>query len=212
MSGSIEKLVRVATPSLAPGPVMLSVRPGSGDSRLVTDWLTLLEARNGFYCFESALHVFPSRTNGRHLGLDEWNSPELWRKEYAGLDRGVFFVAEDIFGCQFGLVEDYICTFDPETGQFEQLCRSVAEWSELILDDFNLHTGYPLAHEWQSRFGALATGKRLAPKTPFVLGGEFAIENLFACEAVAGMKARGNLARQLVNVPDGTAIEYSIVD
>lgn len=207
----IEKLTAIAGDELAPRPPSLTVPARYVDARLVREWRRLLEARNGFYCFESALHVFPSRSWKGNVGLDEWNSPNLWRGEYGGLEEEMFFIAEDIFGCQFGLSGELICTFDPETAETRHFCHSVSEWAERILGDFNTLTGYSLAHEWQLRFGPLPIGRRLVPKIPFVLGGEYSVENLYACSAVEGMKVRANLARQLVDVPEGGKIEYKVV-
>jgi hypothetical protein len=183
------------------------------DRQLIVDWCGLLAARNGFYCFEGALHVFPSRSTAKHCGLEAWNSAELWRKEYSEmLDREPLFVAEDVFGNQFGLLEDFVCVFDAETATVTKFSRSVAEWSERMLTEFNLHTGYPVAHLWQSCGRRIAAGRRLVPKVPFVLGGKPVVENLYDCDAVTGMRMRGRLARRLINVPYGPAIEYSIVD
>jgi hypothetical protein len=81
-----------------------------------------------------------------------------------------------------------------------------------LLDDYETLTGYPLAHEWQRQYGALPEGKRLVPKMPFVTGGAFDVANLYAEDAVEGMRARGNLAMQINDLPDGTRIRYRIVE
>jgi hypothetical protein len=81
-----------------------------------------------------------------------------------------------------------------------------------IVDDFNVSTGFPIAHRWQELHGPLAAGRRLLPKVPFVLGGEYAVENLYAGRAVEGMRVRGHLATQLVGLPDGAPIEYKVVE
>jgi hypothetical protein len=210
---AIAKLLDVASSALSPGPALVAVKNTGCDRQIITDWCRLLAARNGFYSFESALHIFPSRSNPEHFGLDEWNSADLWREEYAGLiDGDILFVAEDVFGNQFGLIEDFVCRFDAETAALTIFSRSVAEWSERMLTEFNLHTGYPVAHEWQSRCGRIAAGRRLVPKAPFALGGNPLVENLYECEAVTGMRMRGHRARQLADAPNGAAIKYSVVD
>ena len=83
------------------------------------------------------------------------------------------------------------------------LAEDVQGWAAVILDDHDVLTGYSLAHEWQDRHGALPEGRRLLPKVPFVLGGDFAIGNLYCAGAVEGMRARASLATQLRDVPDG---------
>ena len=211
IAGSTSKLLKLASAPIAPGPALLPVRPHDVGGGLVGDWLKMLDSVNGFYCFESALHVFPTRMSGANLGLKEWNEPSAWRHEYRHLDRGGLFVAEDIFGNQFCLLKDAIYTFDAETAQLEEFARSVGDWAHKVVEEFELVTGYPVGHRWQSTHGALAAGYRLAPKTPFVLGGPYEVENLYACEAIAAMRARGNLARQIADVPDGTPINFQVI-
>lgn len=62
------------------------------------------------------------------------------------------------------------------------------------------------------RHGVLVEGQRLVPKLPFVAGGEFEVDNLYAADAVEGMRARGNLAVQIRDLPDGAQISYRIVE
>jgi hypothetical protein len=70
-----------------------------------------------------------------------------------------------------------------------------------------LFTGYPLGHAGQAIFGQLPAGQRLIPKTPFVLGGQFRVDNLIALEAVEGMNLRSDIWRQIKDLPDGAQIE-----
>jgi len=71
-------------------------------------------------------------------------------------------------------------------------------------------TGHPLAHKWQSIHGALHPRHRLLPKRPFVLGGEYSIENLASIDSVQMMKSLGSLAFQLHDLPDGAKVEFKI--
>ncbi len=75
--------------------------------------------------------------------------------------------------------------------------------TDRILREYTVITGYPLLHEWQQKNGAIAVGWRLMPKIRFVLGGSYRLENLYALSTVSAMKTRGNLARQLKDLPDG---------
>ena len=76
----------------------------------------------------------------------------------------------------------------------------------MILSDYSYRTGHPLAHDWQIRHGPLPAGQRLAPKVPFVVGGKFLVENLYATSDVEGMRFRGSVARQIREVPDGAQV------
>jgi hypothetical protein len=80
-----------------------------------------------------------------------------------------------------------------------------------MLLDYNQMTGHLLAHDWQSIHGPLHPRHRLMARRPFVLGGEFSIENLVSLDSVRIMKSLGNLAFQLHDLPDGTKVEFKIL-
>jgi hypothetical protein len=159
-------------------------------SRLGRELKEFLDAFNGLLAYESALWM--RSATDRPRGLTDWNGSNGWRHDYEEMATGLFFFAEDVFGAQFAAAGDAIVSFDPETGQVQPLA-----------------SGFPLAHEWQLRHRPLAIGERLIPKVPFVLGGEFTVDNLFVMRADRGMKLRANLAVQIRDLPDGTEIEYS---
>ncbi|TLG92173.1 SMI1/KNR4 family protein, partial [Pseudomonas edaphica] len=80
----------------------------------------------------------------------------------------------------------------------------------LLVSDYEVLTGYPLAHRWQKKKGQLAAGKRLLPKIPCVLGGGFVLNNLYSIDAVKGMKLRADIARQIKDLPDGAQIKLRL--
>lgn len=84
--------------------------------------------------------------------------------------RWLSFFAEDVFGGRFCIKNSKVYTFDPETGSLEYLADDIESWAQILLSDYEVLTGYPLAHQWQKQNGQLAAGKRLLPKVPFVLG------------------------------------------
>ncbi|MBO0912515.1 MAG: SMI1/KNR4 family protein [Acidobacteria bacterium] len=167
----------------------------------------MLEQKNGFYAFEYALHAFPL-TGDPETGLDAWNAGSLWRDEYQDLAEGLLFFAEDIFEDQFCLSKKHggVHRFHAETGQTTLMAASVEEWAEVILSNYKIETGWPLAHEWQEKNGRLPLGKRLMPKTPFFLGGEYRIENLWAGNPLEGMRFKAYLAVRTRDLPDGEKV------
>lgn len=163
----------------------------------------LLGAKNGFYAFESVLHLFPARGAGVHLGVAEWNAADLWRGHYQGMADDYLFFAEDIFGAQFCLHADGVGGFDPETGDFELFAPDLEGWAGQVLGDYEVMTGYPLAHSWQEAHGPL-------PKLPFVTGGDFTLANLYPLDAVKGMCLRAGIAVQIRDLPDHAAVTYVV--
>jgi len=167
----------------------------------------LLERKNGFYVFESALHIFPSCTRPGLIDLATWNSSELWRQYYGDLAKGCLFFAEDVFGFQFAIKGNLVWAFDAETGHLTEVGESLEAWAGTILNDYQFQTGYPFAHQWQTSNRPLLPTERLFPKYPFVLGGKYEISNLVASDAVYGMQFRGHVAQQIRDLPEGTKVE-----
>ncbi|QZY97500.1 hypothetical protein K7X52_21165 (plasmid) [Pantoea dispersa] len=172
----------------------------------------MLRMRNGFYCFESALHVFPGTHEHDDFNLFSWNEEKLWRESYGGMTDGHFFFAEDAFGGQFSLKEDGIYSFDPETGESQKMCENLSQWCDAILNDYDFLTGHSLMHQWQITHGKIKQNQRLVPVIPFVLGGEFSVKNLRAQQSVTAMRARGSIAVQIRDMPDGGTIKLNVDD
>lgn len=47
-------------------------------------------------------------------------------------------------------------------------------------------------------------------KIPFVLGGEFSLDNLYLFSSVKNMRSRGNIANQILDLPDGMEIQIKV--
>src|SRR6185436_12027820 len=150
---------------LAPKNLIIEQLESSDDLR--KELIALLCEKNGFYAFESALHVFHTQSTQSEANLENWNARNLWRYEYDDMTEGMFFFAEDVFGNQFCMSRGAIHLFDAETGLVDRFADTLEDWAERVLNDFELATGYPLAREWQMKNGALPAGKRLMPKIPF---------------------------------------------
>jgi len=170
----------------------------------------MLAERNGFLAFESALHVFPLGS-GEGLDLETWNSAALWRSGYQEMAENLLFFAEDAFGCQFAIGSETIVSFDPETGETSDLAYTLEEWAGRILEDYEFLTGYPLLREWQQKHGPIPADHRLAPRIPFVVGGEYSLANLYLAESIDVMRFRASLALQVRDLPEGTPIKLKIL-
>lgn len=113
------------------------------------------------------------------------------------------FCAEDVFGGQFCIKDNGIYAFDPETVSLEYLTNGFDGWAKILLEDYQVLRGYPLAHQWQRQVGPIPAGKRLALKMPFVLGGNYEIKNLHLVDALQEMRFRARIATQIKDLPDG---------
>src|SRR5688500_8361407 len=117
MTSSLDRLISAGSPSLSHS--IQSAEDISRDS-LSNVLASILENKNGFYAFESALLVRPSQApSASVLDIQSWNSWDLWREAYGETVAGITFFAEDIFGCQFGVRQESVVSFNPETGEIE---------------------------------------------------------------------------------------------
>ena len=174
--------------------------------------IDLLKTKNGFYAFESALHVFPLGSQPGVMDITEWNSEDLWRSAYSGIIDGITFFAEDVFGYQFGIGDAGVVHFNPEDASMQPLAEDIEGWAQSILENYDELTGYPVAHAWQAHHGALQEGRRLVFKIPLILGGEADVNNVGNVDAIEGMCGRGYIYNQIRDLPDGTPIRLNVTD
>ena len=168
------------------------------------DFSDFFQEKNGCFAFESALHIFPEKENENAIDLDRINHKDAeWKKHYWHLCTGLYFFAADIFGGLFAFEGSKIVYFDPETGLTEFKAENFEQWCQLILTDYRVETGWPLASAWQKKHGSIPEGQRLIPKKFFVMGGEFSEDNLYQIDIFEGLRLRGDIATQIRNIPDG---------
>lgn len=211
LAGSLQRLLKVASPALGrPGLLV----PNVGGDALALDpaLLALLHQRNGFYAFESALHVYAISDRDAKPELIAWNAKSGWRGAFRELAAGYLFFGQDLVGAQFGLKDDRVWRFDPETAEAAELAGSLEEWAALVMAEYRELLLWPLAHEWQVLHGPLLPGTRLVPKIPFVLGGEYTVANLYAAECGRALRFYGHIATQIHDLPDGSKIEFQPID
>jgi hypothetical protein len=203
---ALDKLLSISSEPLAPKPEaqaqILEPYP------LGPELFHMLECKNGFYAFESALHVFPLKS-AVGMSLEEWNADPLWRSGYHDLADGLLFFAGDAFQDQYCLSENGVLRFYAETGTTSFMAGSIEGWAGKVLDDYKGETAWPLASKWQAEHGPLPAGKRLMPKIPFFLGGEYSTENLWAGDAVEGMRFMADLAMQTRDLPNGSSVRIN---
>jgi hypothetical protein len=183
------------------------------NKHLVDELREVLVARDGFYAFESALHVRPATAGTlKEPSLSEWNAPSLWAASYASDSQECFFFAEDGLAGQICLWNGAVARLDPETGALEHIAPDLETWAGLILANPGPLTAFPLVHSWQAENGPLASGLRLFPRIPFVLGGKYELSNLRAFDTLAGIRFLASIARQVRDVPDGSPVEIKVID
>lgn len=206
---AINKLLSVGSEPLAPQPKAIPEMLGA--FTLGPELVRMLHKKNGFYAFEAALHVFPL-TGDPETGLVGWNAVSLWRNDYEDLAEGLLFFGEDILQDQFCLSvkQPGVFRFHSETGELVFIADTIEGWAGVVLSNYQRETGWPFVHEWQAKNGLIPFGKRLMPKTPFFLGGEYNLHNFWVGNSLEGMRLKADLARQTRHLPEGSAIKLRI--
>jgi hypothetical protein len=212
MKESIKKLLSISTVHAPIEKLSFDAKTEKRVGYFIGDLCEIYMHTNGFYAFESALHFFAAQKTAYSYGIEEWNDSSGWLAGYKELGQDVFCFAEDIFGGQFIFHQNKVSYFDPETGDKAYLADTLDDWAAIILEDYNVRTGYGLAHAWQKENGSIPSVMRLMPKTPFVLGGEYSTQNLYRIESKRSMHLRSNLALQIYNLPDGAQVKFEIID
>lgn len=183
---ALEQMISHTLGVSGPQTADLEVLPGGAELS------SFLQRCNGFYAFGDALHVFPSGAARRgELTLEEWNTESLWRDAYPRSLVGHLCFAEDAVGNQFTLSPNGVFRFDAETAALEFVAPNLESWALSVLADVNRLTGFPLAHAWKLKHGAMPLGHRLVPRRAFCRGGQLRIDNLVNVDAVDAMRARG---------------------
>jgi hypothetical protein len=202
------KFLDVCSPAL--GPLVSSADVMAELGVEYASLAVLLEARNGFYAFSRALHVFPLHSTNKELGLIEWNDPDRWRSSYPFPPPSGVFFAEDVFGGQFWTGGRHVCFMDEESGELRSHSSTLEDWISKVLETKGDEVGAELAREWTDVHGEVQSGRRLAPKIPFILRGSSSLENIYAADAEVVMSFRGDLASALKEMPDGTRIKLKV--
>jgi hypothetical protein len=171
----------------------------------VPELAELLSEHDGFVAFEGGLRCF-GLSPARLPSIGSWNRPNGWREAYRGLTDGLFFFAEDTFGNQFAFEDGHVVRFLAETADREFMADSLEEWLEIVAGDPDDQLSVWLVRDWRAHSDGPAFNQHLCPKIPFVLGGRYEVNNLFALDREKSMLFKGDLAWQTRHIPDGAKV------
>ncbi|MGM9321988.1 hypothetical protein [Deinococcus aquaticus] len=176
-------------------------------SKTITELHEMLKVKNGFYAIGGALHVFPAYVSKPKVhDIYEWNSDHLWKYTFGGAFDEYYCFAQDIFGNQFCIFEDYIYFVDVESVALEAMAANLDDWAHMVLTD-DYWIGSNFLKIWQENNKKPAEGERLMPKIPFVLGGEYEVSNIFLLDSIQSLRYRGEMYIQLRDLPDGATVQ-----
>lgn len=132
---------------------------------------------------------------------------------YSGiLQEQVTAIGEDLFGNHFVFYSEGIGLVEVETGSITFIARNFNDFLDTLLGDYDFFTGESLARSWLESGNKLAFYERLIPKIPFVAGGQYELANLHNMDYYQALRFYSDFARQIFDLPEGTKIQFKIVE
>jgi hypothetical protein len=132
-------------------------------------------------------------------------------KEFSFLFDGLFAFAQDIFGNQFVFDKSThdVLFFNIESGSKELLSDSFHGFLNVLIDDIDYYTGRAYEKEWSVK-NKIALDERLQAKIPFVIGGEYELDNFHVNNYPAYLSYNADIAKQIYNLKDGEKVKLRI--
>jgi hypothetical protein len=177
------------------------------------DYYSMFESGyNGGFYYGKALQLygfskrepFNNLENINQLLLSEFNDIIL---------KGEIAFAQEIFGNQFmfDTLNDKIIFFNIETGEKEIVADSFLDWVDIVLSDIDYYTGRNVEKSWVNiNTEELLFSQRLCSKLPFILGGDYVVDNLHPVSYPDYIRINSNIAKQVYNLPNGTEFTLKI--
>lgn len=183
----------------------------SNHKALINDdnYMDFIRESNGGFYFDAALHIYGYSTIHDFHDINYIN--HVLQEEYGAIVKGLLSFGQDIFGNQFAfdLLGKKIVFFNIETGEKKTLSKDFDSWLVVLFSELEYLTGYKLASARYEEI-QLNFNQRLGPKIPFILGGDYTLDNLYIVNFPDFIKASANIARQVYDLPDGTNFTIKI--
>lgn len=169
----------------------------------------ILKSNNGGFFFQKSLQIYSYLKESNFCNIETVNN--TLNKEYQDLYKGLIAFGQDIFGNQFSFdTTGNVFLFNIETSERSPITGSFRDWISIMAEDLDYYTGIKVAEVWYSKKTNMDYNQRLCPKIPFVAGGEYNIDNLYAETFPRFIEVNANIAKQVYNLPDGTKVEIKI--
>lgn len=164
---------------------------------------------NGGFFFDHSLHFY--RLNNEEGFKSILSVNEELVREFGFLFDGLYSFAQDIFANQFAFNIDNgeVSFFNIETGQREVLAKGFKSWLDFMMSDIEYYTGMTYEREWKERH-QIADNQRLQPKIPFVIGGNYKIDNFYVNDYPAYLSYNADIAKQIFTIKDGEKVKLNI--
>jgi hypothetical protein len=164
---------------------------------------------NGGFFFGQSLQLYSLITEEDFRSILNVNN--VLNKEFDSLFEGLYSFGQDIFGNQFtfSINEGEIVFLNIETGGREVLAKGFKEWLDVLTADLEYYTGMSYEKEWKDKY-SISLNERLQPKIPFVIGGDYTIDNFYVNGYPAYLLYNADISKQIINLKDGEKVNLKI--
>lgn len=161
---------------------------------------------NGYYC-NNALHFYGYQTD--EFYNDSMAISELINNSYGRLlNKDFICVGQDIFGNQFVGTDAKYYFLNIETAELDYMADNIKQLINAIYENVEYYSGHVLTSDLsENQIVQLASGFRLCPRKPFVIGGDFTIQNLYLLNTMKCLDYNFDIASQILNIPDGKEVK-----
>ena len=180
-------------------------------STLDCRYVDFIELNNGGFFFNDSLVIYAPTNSHETYCLHRIN--EKINLEFGIISRDKFFFACDVFGNQFcfDLPTGKIYFFNIESGDCEFIADDFIKWIQVMKTSIDYYTGRPFIIKWEEVMGQLNDDERLTAKMPFIIGGEYDLENVRVEKFDKILEFCASFAKQIFDLPDKTKVNIKIV-
>lgn len=172
---------------------------------LPAELVRILSNTNGFILHEGAVHVRGAcLTPEWHSLRAAWRGPKAFHILYDEVRPSDTPFAQDQVGDQFLIREGVVLRLFAETGKTERLSGSLQEFFSKMNDDIEGFLNVGLSHK-------MLPGQLLHAFPPFCFE-SVEVSSLAPLTATEVILFHADLARQIRDVPDGTQVEFKVID
>ena len=167
------------------------------------------DVSNGGFFFEGSLHLYGFCKSPTYHNIKFVNS--IISYEYGKFSEGLVFFGQEALGNQFAFTNKGIAIFNIETAGIEIIAKDFNSWLQILKNDLEYLTARNLLISWK-RNEEIRYDQRLCAKKPFIIGGEYSVENLYPQFFPTYLSSNANIAKQIHDLPDGTEINIKITE
>jgi hypothetical protein len=163
---------------------------------------------NGGFFFGQSLQFYSLISEKSFRSIISVN--ELLTQEFDFLFKGLYSFAQDVFGNQFVFNDEgQISLFNIESGSCDIVAQNFKESLSILINDIDYYAGITYEKMWKGEY-ELALDQRIQPKIPFVIGGEYKLDNFYVNNYPAYLSYNADIAKQIYNLKDGEKVKLRI--